>query len=488
MKLLSVLKNIEYEILNGAIDRDVSGVCYDSRIIKENEIFIAVKGFESDGHQYINSVIEKGCSVIILENEINDIPKHITIIKVKNSRKVMGLTAANFFNQPSHNMNMVGLTGTNGKTSITFFIKSILKVVKASVGIVGTIGVWTNDKLIPTNKTTPESIDLQRFCYDMVNEGIEYCLMEVSSHALSLDRVAGCDFRTAIFTNLTPDHLELHGDMESYFEAKALLFEMSKHKNIINIDDAHGLILYNRHLDNTITYGLSDNADFYPTIINSDLDGSRFILNTPTGKMEMKVNLPGDIYIYNALAAAAWAYSEKMTLEVIAEGLEGVTAIRGRFETVYNLDDKRVIVDFSHTEDSLEKALETIRPHVKNRLCVLFGVYAAPGDLGLDKRQAMARVAAKYSDYAYITSDNPKKQDPKAIIKDVVEEMDKVNGLYTSIVDRKEAIHLALSEMNEGDVLLIAGKGHETTQDIGGEEIPFSEKDIVVDYMKTINK
>lgn len=488
MKLVDVLKDLDYQVLQGDLKMDVTGICFDSRKIKDKDLFIAVKGFNSNGHDYIDDVIKKGCKIIVLEEHKAHISDDVCVILVKNSRETMGLLASNFYHKPTHKMNMVGITGTNGKTSITFFIKSILKTSKASVGIIGTMGVWLNEKLNLTHNTTPESVILQDYCSHMVDENISHCLMEVSSHALELHRVAGCDFNTAIFTNLTPDHLELHGDMNSYFEAKAKLFQMSSYKNIINVDDKYGEILYTRHLDNTITYGLKNRAMIYPTNIDSHLEGSHFTLNTPEGSLNMSINLPGEIYIYNALAASAWAYAEGFSLEMIAKGLGAVKTITGRFETVYHEDEKCVIVDFSHTEDSLEKALLTLTPFVKNKLKVLFGVYAAPGALGLDKRQAMARVASKFSDYAYVTSDNPKDNDPEEIIKDICQEMDKVKAEYTSVLDRKKAIHLALSQLEKGDVLLIAGKGHERTQVINGQALPFCEKDIVRDYMKATER
>lgn len=483
MKLLEVLKDIEYKVLKGDLDHEIQGICYDSRCLKANQVFVAVKGFESDGHAYIDKVIAKGCRVVVLEEPCQNVQADVTLIQVDDSRTVMGLLGANFYGRPSQAMNLIGITGTNGKTSITYFIQSILKAQKTRLGIVGTIGVWIHDTLYKTKNTTPESVDLQGFFARMVKDKVDYCMMEVSSHALALRRVDACDFNTAIYTNLSPDHLELHGDMESYFEAKALLFDMARGKNIINIDDDHGQVLYQRHKDKSLTYGLRANADVYATEIVSDLDGSQFVLKTPQGSIDVSIQLPGQIYIYNALAAAAWACSENIALEVIARGLGNLDAIRGRLETVYKKDKKRIIIDFAHTEDSLEKALLTLRPFVGRQLKVVFGVYAAPGALGLDKRQAMARVASTYSDLAYVTSDNPKMQDPKAIIDDIVEEMDKVGGCYKACVDRKKAIHLALSEMKSGDVLLIAGKGHETSQVINGQEIPFSEKDIVVAYM-----
>jgi len=487
MKLEVLLNNIEYKLVQGNMAQDVNGICNDSRKYKPLDLFIAVKGFESDGHAYIKSVIDKGCKVLVVEELPGDLDQDICVVQVEDSRKTMGLIAANYYDHPTSKFNLVGITGTNGKTSITFFIQAILKALKASVGIVGTIGVWTNDHHIKTNNTTPESLDLQGYCAGMVDQAVDYCMMEVSSHALALNRVAGCEFDAGIFTNLSPDHLELHGTMEDYFEAKALLFNMTQ-TNIINGDDAHGRLLIERHPHNTISYGLSDESTIYPSQIKESIEGSTYILHTPKGSVPVRVALPGDIYIYNSLAAAAWAFGEGISLDIIGQGLSSLRTIKGRFETVYQQDDLRVIVDFSHTEDSLKKALDTLRPYVKNQLKVLFGVYAAPGDLGLDKRQGMARAAAKHADLSYITSDNPKKQDPRSIIRDICQEMDRIGGQYQAKVDRKEAIELALSEMEAGDVLLIAGKGHETSQVIGNEEIPFCEREIVNTYMALKNQ
>ena len=455
-------------------------------------LFVAISGFAVDGHQFIPSAIANGATVIVIEEGIQLLQETqeiqgqegVTVIQMMNTRLGLAGISSNFYSNPTSKLNLVGITGTNGKTSITYFIKSLLELQNKKTGIIGTIGTLIGERKIDTPNTTPESLTLQQVLSEMVSESVEYCLMEVSSHALELNRVGYCAFNAGIFTNLTPDHLELHKDMESYYQAKAKLFSMTQATNIINIDDTYGKRLISELTGKPVlTYGLDAHADVYATNIRYFVDHSIYTAVTPAGNIDIRVNVPGEIYIYNSLAVVAWAVSERFELVDIAEGIAALKHIKGRFETVYDEDNKKVVIDFAHTEDGLEKALETLRPFVKNRLLLVFGVYAAPGDLGLDKRTAMGKVAGKRSDYSFVTSDNPKEQDPQAIINDVVAAVESVGGTYEAIVDRKEAIERALETMASGDILLISGKGHETAQVIGKVEIPFNETQIVRDKM-----
>jgi len=496
MQLSNCLNELNYTVQKGDLNHEITSIAFDSRKVTQGSLFVAIAGFATDGHQYIEKAIASGAQVILLEKE-TEVTADVTVIKVPDSRLALAGVSSNFYECPTSKLNLVGITGTNGKTSITYFIKALLENQNKKTGIIGTIGTLIGDRKIETPNTTPESLTLQEVIHEMVTEDVEYCLMEVSSHALELNRVGFCQFNAGIFTNLTPDHLELHKDMESYYQAKAKLFHMTQGVNIINLDDAYGRRLASEIQENSqvnqtrgttiLTYGLKHPSDVMATHIEYFADHSTYTAVTPIGNIEICVHVPGEIYIYNSLAVVAWAVSEGFTSDEITQGIAALKHIKGRFETVYEDESKKVVIDFAHTEDGLEKALDTLRPFTKNRLLLVFGVYAAPGALGIDKRLAMGKVAGAKADYSFVTSDNPKEQDPNAIIEDVVSAVKAVNGKYEAIVDRKEAIERALEFMMPGDVLLISGKGHETAQVVGKVEIPFNETEIVREKMNRIN-
>lgn len=486
MRLTSIVKDLEFELVKGDLNIEVEAVAFDSREVKQNSVFVAVSGFTVDGHNFIPKAINQGATVLVVEKYVQ-VDEAITVLKVRDTRDALALLSSNFYETPTNKLNMIGITGTNGKTSISYFMKSILEQADKNVGIIGTIGTIINDQLKKNKNTTPESLYLQQIFAEMVHSNVSHCVMEVSSHALSLKRVAYSRFHTGIFTNLTPDHLELHNSMEEYFEAKAMLFDLTTDYNVINIDDPYGRRLIDKvknYDTKLITYGVDNKADVYATDIRYFIDSTMFTAHTPTGVIEIKVNLPGKIYVLNALAAIACAYCNNIDLEVIKDGIQAVESIKGRMEVVYKDDDSLVIVDFAHTEDSLEKALQTLRPYAKGRIILVFGVYAAAGELGHDKRSSMGKVAATHADLSIITSDNPKDQDPDAIIAEIAASMDEIGGSYKAIVDRKEAIEYALSISQKDDIVLISGKGHETTQVIGTTEIPFNEAEIVNEFKK----
>jgi UDP-N-acetylmuramoyl-L-alanyl-D-glutamate--2,6-diaminopimelate ligase len=482
MRVASVVENLDFMIIKGDLNSEVSSVAYDSRDVISGSVFVAITGFKVDGHQYIKKAIELGATTIICEKDVVS-EADITILKVDDTRKALARVSANFYQNPTEKLNLIGITGTNGKTSTTYFIQSIFEQAKKSIGLIGTIGTIIKNQVKKNKNTTPESLNLQQIFSEMVEVETENCIMEVSSHALSLKRVAYSNFNTAIFTNLTPDHLELHGTMEEYFLAKAELFQMATDFNIINIDDEYGKKLVEKVKEEDavlLTYGLENNADVYPTNIEYGADFTSYTVNTPSGSIDVKVNIPGVIYVYNSLAAIACAYCNNISLEDIQTGINSLEGIKGRLEVVYKEDDYKIVIDFAHTEDGLEKALSTLKPHVKGRMILVFGVYAAPGEDGRDKRVAMGRIAANYADIAIVTSDNPKDQDPNAIIDEIVEAIEAENGEYQVYVDRKEAIERAVEMSESNDIILIAGKGHETSQIIGNKEIPFNESEIVL--------
>ncbi|NMO95207.1 UDP-N-acetylmuramoyl-L-alanyl-D-glutamate--2,6-diaminopimelate ligase [Paenibacillus lemnae] len=487
MLLSSVLQDLSYHLMQGDPNAEVSAVAFDSREVVSGAIFVAISGFTVDGHQFISTAISLGASVIVVEKDIETPDLPVTVIRVEDTRDALARISSNFYGRPTEHLNMVGITGTNGKTSITYFIKSILDHAGKSAGIIGTIGTLIGGELRKNKNTTPEALYLQQIFAEMVEKNVETCVMEVSSHALSLKRVGYSRFHTGIFTNLTPDHLELHGSMEEYFEAKSQLFQLTSHYNIINADDPYGARLLDQVQSLTakaVSYGMEQTADVYAADIRYRIDSTRFTAHTPAGSVELEVRLPGDIYVLNSLAALAWAYCSGIPLETAKEGIQAVEGIKGRMEVVYRDEHNTVIVDFAHTEDSLEKVLHTLRPYTKGRIILVFGVYAAPGELGLDKRRSMGQVAARHADLSVITSDNPKDQDPDAIISDIAASMKEHNGAFKTIVDRKEAIEYALTAAQKDDIVLITGKGHETTQIIGNTEIPFHEGEIVRNFKK----
>jgi len=481
MRLREVADGLRCRLAQGSWDTEIRLVANDHRQVVPGALFVAIRGFTVDGHQYIPSAIERGANVIVTEQPV-EASEDVTVLEVEDTRKALALIAANYYGRPTEKMSVIGVTGTNGKTSITYFLRSIYEQAGRSIGIIGTIGTLIGGELRKNKNTTPESLSLQQIFAEMADAGILNCVMEVSSHALSLDRVAHCRFETAIFTNLTPDHLELHRSMEEYFAAKARLFAMAEKHNIINADDPYGQRLIREagsYRAKLLTYGIDQPADVYASEIEFTADGTTYRVHTPTGSAQITVHLPGKIYVYNSLAAIACAYAAGISLPDIQAGIGAVRGIRGRLEVVYKTDDYKVVVDFAHTEDSLEKALATIKPYTKGRVILVFGVYAAPGELGLSKRRGMGKVAARLADLAIVTSDNPKEQDPKAIIADVAAAIEEEGGNYEAIVDRREAIRRAVEICQSGDCILIAGKGHETTQIIGKEEIPFHEAELV---------
>lgn len=485
MLLTSIVDNLSFTKLQGDLNKEIKSIAYDSREIEPGSLFVAISGFTVDGHEYIDQAIDNGATAIILEKNV-PIDKDITVIQVTNSRDALAYVSANFYEHPADMLNLIGITGTNGKTSTTYFIKSIFEEAEKSIAIIGTIGTVINNKIYENKNTTPESLNLQQFFKKINESNTKNCMMEVSSHALNLNRVAHTNFDIGIFTNLTPDHLELHKNMEDYFQAKAKLFKQTTKYNIINIDDVYGKKLVNMMDDypaKTLTYGIHDKADIYPTEINYSFDQTTYTVNTPTGEARISINLPGEIYVYNSLAAIACAYVNKVPLDIIKQGLHVLTEIKGRFEVVYKKEDFKVIIDFAHTEDALEKTLNTIKPYVKGRIILVFGVYADTSKNGTDKRVGMGRVAAQNADFSIITSDNPKNHDQQFIIKEISEAMDRYNGNYKAILDRETAIQQAISMSNEQDVIIITGKGHETTQVIGNVNIPFNEKEIVLDAL-----
>lgn len=487
MKLVDLIKELDVISIDGETDLIIDQIQHDSRKVKENGLFVALEGFTVDGHDYITQAIERGAVAIIAKKNV-DLPKGVTLVRVNNPRTALAKLASTFYKEPSKKLGIIGITGTNGKTTTTYLVDAIFHAWGKNVGIIGSIGNIINGKLYKTKNTTPESLELQEIFHQMVEAQVDICTMEASSHALELHRVDYCDFDIGVFTNLSVDHLDYHKTLEKYLTAKTKLFYKTKKCNIINIDDEYGEVIVEKisKLDvPLLTYGLNDNADIYATNIEYRADGVKFKLNTSEGSIDITMNMPGLFTVYNALAAGSCGVAFRLPLETIKKGLESIKGVKGRFETVPTGRDFTVIIDSAHTPDSLKKALETIDQFAKGRKIIVFG---AGGDRDKSKRGIMGEIVANNSDFCIVTSDNPRTEDPESIIREVEAGVKKVTNDYVAIVDRKEAIKYAVRNSQPNDIILLAGKGHENYIIIGREKQPFNEREIVMEALSELDE
>lgn len=481
MNLEQIINGYEIHNISGKKNIDIKNIKNDSRKIEKGDMFIAEKGYTVDGHLYIEDAIKNGALAVVTEEDILDYD--ITWIEVENSVEAMAKFSSNFYQKPWEKMNMIGITGTNGKTSTTYLLKSIFDQVGSRVGIIGTNGVLVGDKHISINNTTPNSLMLNGILDNMNKEYVDRCIMEVSSHALELNRVEYMEFDIGLFTNISKDHLDYHETMENYYKAKAKLFHKTKEYNIINIDDFYGkrLVREIRSEVPLITYGIKEKADIFASHIEHGLSFIKFKLNTSDESLDIKLNTPGEFSVYNALAAASIAYAYKVPMEQIKRGLEALQGVRGRFEVVPTGRDYTVIIDFAHTADGLEKVLKVIDEFARARKIVVFG---AGGNRDRTKRPEMGETVGRHADLSIVTSDNPRNEDPESIIDDVLKGTKLAGGKYVKIIDRKEAIIYALQNAKKDDIILLAGKGHELYTLIKNEKLPFDERQIVIDFFK----
>lgn len=475
MKLLELLEGVSYQLIKGEIEKEIVNIQYDSRKVTDGDVFVCLSGFEVDGHNYANRAIENGATVIICEKDIdfNQISENITVLRVEEGRKVLATMAANFYDHPTKSLKLIGVTGTNGKTTSVYILKSILEKSGEKVGLIGTIANYIGQEKIESSHTTPESLELQKLFKSMVDKGCKYCVMEVSSHSLALDRVYGCHFDVGIFTNITRDHLDFHKTFDNYYEAKFKLFERSDY-SIINVDNNYGFKIVNALKEinkNVITYSITEESNYRADEVV--LDGQDTIFTVNGEKYEFV--LPGDYNVYNALGTIATAKVLGISEDNIKEGLLDVV-VPGRCERVgtkYNLPYE-LIIDFAHTPDGLKNLLETLRKLAKNRL---IAVYGSGGDRDKVKRAEMGRIGSEIADLVILTSDNPRKEDPIAILKEISCDIEKTN--YLAIEDRVEAIRLAMDMAESGDVVVLAGKGHETYQIMPEGKVHFDEREVI---------
>lgn len=480
MKLRDIMENSNFNLINGDIDIDVNEIQYDSRKVKQGDVFFCIEGYNVDGHKYIQNAINNGAIAIVCQKNLEDIP-NCTLLKVEDSRKSLALSGANYYNHPSRKMKVIGITGTNGKTTSAFMIKAILEEQGYKVGLIGTIANYIGNKKIHTERTTPESLELQKLFKEMVDCSVDYCVMEVSSHSLSLDRVFGIEFCQSIFTNLTQDHLDFHKTFDNYFSAKLKLFEYSVN-SIINIDDVYGERAYNLIKDSKLSYGLNPKANIMASNITMDSKGSHFNLEYEGVSFDIKLNIPGNYNVYNALGSAAACLNEGVSSAAIQLGLKKVQ-VPGRCEIVTRNKklDFDIILDYAHSPDGLKNILETARKFTKGKLISVFG---CGGDRDKLKRPIMGKIGSELSDFAIITSDNPRTEEPLSIINDVVKGIEKDN--IEIVENRREAIKKAIEIAKLGDVIVIAGKGHEDYQVLKDKTIHFDEREIVSDIIKEL--
>ncbi len=486
MELKAILQGIDGIKAKGNLDLDIKDISNDSRKIQEDSMFIAVKGFETDGHQYINTAIEKGAKVIMVEEgaDIKELlkQKDITILMVPDTRKALAICSCNFYDNPSKKFTLVGITGTKGKTTTTFMLKEMLEKQGRKVGLIGTIATYINGKKIEDSaRTTPESIELQKIFAEMVKQKVEVVIMEVSSQSLKYERVYGCNFDIGVFTNFSEDHISPreHPDMEDYFQSKVKLFDMCK-MGFVNTDDLHGCKLLRLNKCEMKTYGIDNAANLVArdiTITNSYAD---FRVKLGQKNERVKVGIPGRFSVYNSLAAISVAQKLNVEPENIKKALEEVR-VPGRSELVPNKKDLSIMIDYAHSPESLENILSAVKEYTSGRVISVFG---CGGDRDSGKRPIMGEISGRIADYTIITSDNPRTEDPEKIVKQIEEGMKKTNGKYECIVDRREAIEKAISMANKRDIIVLAGKGHEPYQEINHKTYPFDERIIVKEIIQ----
>jgi UDP-N-acetylmuramoyl-L-alanyl-D-glutamate--2,6-diaminopimelate ligase len=477
MQLRDILKDCNVKNIIGDYSIDVSSVEFDSRNVKEGSLFVCLKGYTVNGHNFIDKAIDNGAKVIVIEDDV-EIREGYTYVKVYSTRKDMAKIASNFYNNPSSRFGVIGVTGTNGKTSITTFLREVLSLNSNKSGLVGTISINNGAEDIVSKNTTPESMDLQKYFNEMIDNGCDYCAMEVSSHSLCLGRVDETKFNIGVFTNLTPDHLDFHKDLDDYRNAKEMLFYQTTDRNIINTDDEGGKAIYEniQMIDTPIyTYGIDNKADFMAKDIKITPLGTSYTLVTPSYESDIFVPVPGKFTVYNTLAVIATCYTLGIDIDVIKNALKQTEGVSGRFETVPNDKEIHVIVDYAHTPDALENVINTARGFAEGRIITVFG---CGGDRDKTKRPVMANIASSLSDIVVVTSDNPRTEDPNQILNDVVSGIveDKKESAIICI-DRREAINKAINLAKKDDIVLIAGKGHEDYQIIGREKIHFDDKE-----------
>jgi UDP-N-acetylmuramoyl-L-alanyl-D-glutamate--2,6-diaminopimelate ligase len=495
MKLGKILQHIQYEHFSGDPEVAFKEITYDSRAVKQGDLFVAVKGSSSDGHLFLEEAVKRGAAALVVADP-RKCPEKVPCIQVADTRDALAQLAVHFYHRPFEQMNLIGITGTNGKTTVTYLLESILTNAGRKVGVIGTVSYRFPGEEYKAPVTTPESLDLMRIMRKMADARVGDVLMEVSSHALDQGRTRACPFRVAVFTNLSRDHLDYHGSMEAYFEAKSALFTSLKKDNsgrqpvaVINMDDPWGATLNERTTAEVITYGFGKECDVRAVDVRASGTGTSVVLKTPKGDAVVQSALIGDFNVYNMLTAAAVAIALGLSTREIVSGIEALPGVPGRLERVKNSAEKKIVVDYAHTPDALAKALQVVRSYAEERLICVFG---CGGDRDKGKRKEMGWIAAQLSDVVILTSDNPRNEDPEAIISQIEEGIrlagitmqagalvgDLPSKVYRIVPDRAEAIQVAVTLATDRDLVFIAGKGHETYQIVGQEIRDFDDRKI----------
>lgn len=487
MKLNDLLTFLHDDSLLSLKNPTISSLDMDSREVKPGSLFICIKGYTVDGHDFAQKAVEQGAVAIVAERNLDlDVP----VIVVKDTKRSMAVLADIFYGQPTHSMHLIGVTGTNGKTTTTHIIEKIFNEANKQTGLIGTMYIKIGNQQKEVKNTTPESLTLQKTFAEMKEQNVSDAIMEVSSHALHLGRIHGCDFNVAVFTNLTQDHLDYHKTMEAYKYAKGLLFAQLGNKfdhndlkiAVLNEDEEASEDFKRMTAAKILTYGIDRPADIKANNIKMTSKGTMFQLVTPVGIRNVTIQMVGKFSVYNVLAAVSASLASSVDLDTIVTAIESMEGVRGRFELVDGGQDYTVIVDYAHTPDSLENVLKTVKQFAEGRI---FCIVGCGGDRDKTKRPLMAKIAVTYSDEPVFTSDNPRSEDPQVILQEMEEGV--AGNQYTSIISREEAITYAVKKARKGDVILIAGKGHETYQIIGNEVFDFDDKEIALNAINTLN-
>ena len=480
MTLKDLLNDLEVLDSNVDMDTEISSVRYDSRAVTPGDLFVAMTGYAVDGHTFIPKAVEAGAAAVLCEKAPEgDVP----YVRVANSRRALAVVGANFFGHPADSMTMVGITGTNGKTSTTYLLKAILQENGAKVGLIGTNQNMIGDEVIPTERTTPESFEVQSLFAQMRDAGCTHVVMEVSSHALYLDRVYGVHYDVGVFTNLTQDHLDFHETMEAYCDAKAILFRNCD-TGVCNADDSWTERLLAEATCRRFFYGVENAADLRAEEVTLAADHIAFTAVTSDKRVPVRVNIPGGFMVYNTLDVLGAALALGISLEKSADALSRVSAVKGRVEVVSTPGkDYTVLIDYAHSPDGLKNVLSSVKGFAKGRTIALFG---CGGDRDRTKRPKMGAIAAEIADFVVVTTDNPRTEKPADIIADILPGMADSATPYVVVEDRIEAIHWAMDHAQAGDVIVLCGKGHETYQEINHVKHHMDEREIVADYLNEV--
>lgn len=486
MKLLELIEDMEYECLQGSLDKEITSLIYDSRKAEAGAVFVCISGAVRDGHDFAKEVAEKGCTALIVEKKV-DVPEDVTLICVKDSRLALAQASAAYFGYPAEKLTTIGITGTKGKTTATYMVRSILEASGIKTGLIGTIETIIGDEKIPSANTTPESYLVQEYFSKMVDAGCQCVVMEVSSQGLMLHRVGGFIFDYGIFTNLEPDHIgpNEHSSLEDYIHCKSLLFRQCR-QGIFNADDSHLDKILEGHTCKVETYGFGENADIKAEDVHLFDKGGRLgVAYHMSGLMDMdvEIDIPGKFSVYNSMTAISICRHFGVKKETILNSLSSIR-VKGRVELVPVSSKFTVMIDYAHNAMSLNSLLTTLKEYNPKRLVCLFG---CGGNRSVDRRFEMGEVSSKLADLTIVTSDNPRNEEPQAIINDIVTGVKRADGKYITIIDRAEAIRYAIENAEEGDVIVLAGKGHEDYQEIKGVKHHMDERELVADVVKDGN-